>query len=96
VGVGEMFWSLNGVLTLQKFWNRCFRSNRKEGNLILFSVPIQTGPGAHPASCTTSTGSFLGVKRPRRGADHPPHLPPRLKKEYSYTPTPPLGLHGLF
>jgi len=24
--------------------------------------PIQTGPGAHPASCTMGTGSFLGVK----------------------------------
>ena len=37
-----------------------------------FSAPVQTGPGAHPASCTVSTGSFLGVKRPGRGADHPP------------------------
>jgi len=27
------------------------------------------------------TGSFPGVKRPRRGVDHPPHLAPRLKKE---------------
>jgi len=42
-----------------------------------------------------STGSFLGVKRPGRGADHPPHIAPRLKKEYSYTSTPPLGLRGL-
>ena len=24
--------------------------------------PVQTGPGAHPASCTTSTGSFPGVR----------------------------------
>ena len=29
-----------------------------------FSVPAQTGPGAHPASYTMGTGSFLGVKRP--------------------------------
>jgi len=28
-----------------------------------FSAPVQTGPGAHPASCTMGTGSFLGVKR---------------------------------
>jgi hypothetical protein len=26
-----------------------------------FSAPIQTGPGAHPASCTMGTGSFPGV-----------------------------------
>jgi hypothetical protein len=37
-----------------------------------FSAPVQTGPGAHPASCTMGTGSFPGVKRPGRGADHPP------------------------
>jgi len=60
-----------------------------------FSAPVQTGPGDHTASYTMSTGSFLGVKRPGRGADHPPHIAPRLKKEYSYTSTPPLGLRGL-
>ena len=27
-----------------------------------FSAPVQTGPGAHPASCTMGTGSFLGFK----------------------------------
>jgi hypothetical protein len=26
-----------------------------------FSAPVQTGPGAHPASCTVGTGSFPGV-----------------------------------
>ena len=26
-----------------------------------FSAPVHTGPGAHPASCTMSTGSFPGV-----------------------------------
>jgi hypothetical protein len=32
-----------------------------------FSAPVQTGPGAHPASCTMGTGAFPGVKRPGRG-----------------------------
>ena len=36
-----------------------------------FFAPVQTGPGAHSASYTMGTGSFLGVKRPGRGADHP-------------------------
>jgi len=27
-----------------------------------FSAPVQTGPGAHPASCTMDTGSFSGVE----------------------------------
>ena len=37
-----------------------------------FSAPVKTGPGVHSASCTRGTGSFPGVKRPGRGADHPP------------------------
>jgi hypothetical protein len=28
----------------------------------IFSAPIQTGPGAHPASCTMGNVSFPGVK----------------------------------
>ena len=36
-----------------------------------FSTPVQTGCGAHPASYTMSNGSFLGVKRPGWGVDHP-------------------------
>ena len=53
-----------------------------------FSPPVQTGPGTHPTCYTIGTGSFPGVKRPGRGVDHPPHLAPRLKKEYNYTSTP--------
>jgi hypothetical protein len=45
-----------------------------------FSASVQTGPGAHPASYTMSTGYISRVKRPGRGVDHPPHLVPRLKK----------------
>jgi hypothetical protein len=30
-----------------------------------FSAPVQTGPGAHPASCTMGTGSFPGVESGR-------------------------------
>jgi hypothetical protein len=41
----------------------------------------ETGRETHLPSCTVSTGSFPGVRRPRRGVDHPPHLAPKLKKE---------------
>ena len=37
-----------------------------------FSAPVQTGPGAHPASCTMDTGSFPGVKS-GRGVTLTPH-----------------------
>jgi hypothetical protein len=39
---------------------------------VRFSAPVQTGPGAHPASYTMDTGCFLGVNRPGRGVDHLP------------------------
>ena len=42
-----------------------------------FSAPVQTGPGAHPASYTTDTGSFPGVERPGGGV----HLPPPSSAE---------------
>ena len=57
-----------------------------------FSTLVQTVPGAHPASCTMGTGSFLGVEWPGRGADHPP--PSRCRGHervglYLYSPSGP-------
>ena len=37
-----------------------------------FSAPVQTGPGAHPASCTMGTSSFPGIKS-GRGVTLTPH-----------------------
>ena len=54
-----------------------------------FSAPIQTGPGAHPASYTMGTGSSPGVKQLGCDIDHPPHLVLRLKKEWA------IHLHSL-
>ena len=53
-----------------------------------FSEPVQTGPGAHSAPSTMSTGSLSGVYS-GWGAEFPIHLhlAPRLKKEYRYTST---------
>jgi hypothetical protein len=48
--------------------------------ILRFSAPVQTGSGAHPASYTMVTGSFLGVKRPGRGFDHPPSSSAEVKE----------------
>jgi hypothetical protein len=42
---------------------------------------VQTGPGAHPASCTMGTRSFPGLKQPGHGADHPAPSSAEVKKE---------------
>jgi hypothetical protein len=65
-------------------------SNLGEGEIF------HTRPDRHPASYKMDTGSFPGIKRPERGVDHPQHLAQRLKKEYSYTSSTPLGFRGLF
>jgi hypothetical protein len=44
-----------------------------------FFTHVQTNTGAQPNSCTMFTGSFKEVKRPGRGADHPPLLAPRSR-----------------
>ena len=57
-----------------------------------FSALVQTGPGAYPASSTMGTGSFLGVKRPGRGANHPPPSKYRGQERvglYLYSPSGP-------
>jgi len=63
---------------------------------VRFSAPVQTGPEAHPASCTMGTRSFPGV-RCGPGMTLTPHplLVPRSKRELSYTSTLPKGLSGL-
>ena len=53
-----------------------------------FPQPSRPTPESHSASYIMGTGSFLGVKRPGRGADHPLHLVIMLNKEQSYTSTP--------
>jgi hypothetical protein len=52
-----------------------------------FFAPVQTGPGAHPASCTRGTRSFPGVES-GRGVTLTPHtvLVPRSKNRVQLMP----------
>jgi len=46
------------------------------------AAPVQTGPGTHPASCTTGTGSFPGLNSGRGVTlTHHPLLVPLGMKE---------------
>jgi hypothetical protein len=62
-----------------------------------FSAPIQTGPGAHPASYTKGIRSFLEVKWPRCGINHPLPYRADFKQKvelYLYSPSMFLCLYG--
>jgi len=59
-------------------------------------VPVQTSPAAHPTSYAMGTGSFLGVRQPRRGVDLPPPSGTKVKEKVKLSSTPPFSLHGLF
>jgi hypothetical protein len=57
--------------------------------------PVQTGPGAYPASCKMGTGSFPGLKCGRgRAADHSSPSSAAVMEQYSYTSTHTLGHTG--
>jgi len=62
-----------------------------------FSAPVQTGPGAHPASCTMGTRSFPGSKeRPGRDSDpSPPSSTVGYERIelYLYSPYGPYGVY---
>jgi hypothetical protein len=61
------------------------------------SLRVQTGSGAHPASCPMGTGGpFPGVKRGRcvMLTTHP-HLVSRLRKSKTCTSSHPMCLHGV-
>ena len=76
---------LSSVTIIEKYLKLVLRAGRSGDRIPVgarFSAPAQTGPGAYPAPCTMGTGSFPGVKRPGRGADHPPsHLTAEVKIE---------------
>ena len=76
-------------------YSDCLRAGRSGDRIPVaarFSAPVQTGPGAHPASCTMGAGSFPGGKE-RPGLETDPSLPSSaaIMKGQSYTSTPAMG-----
>jgi len=57
-----------------------------------FSTPVQTSPGAHPASNTMGTRSFHGGKAARADVDYPSPTSTKVKERedlYLYSPSGP-------
>ena len=61
-----------GLCSRYSDWLRAGRSVDRIPVGARYSALVQTGPGAHPASCTMGTGSFPGVKN-GQGVTLTPH-----------------------
>jgi hypothetical protein len=72
----------------------CYELDGSNPNGVDFFATVQSGPGAHTAFYSTGTGFFPGVKQPSRGVDPHPRIVQRLKKEWNYNSSPPLGRCG--
>jgi len=71
------------------------RGSNPGGGATLYA-PVQTGPGAHPASCTMGTGSYPGVKSGRGMTDPSPPFSAvghERVELYLYSPYGPYGLY---
>jgi hypothetical protein len=86
---GNCGWTAQSVHRLTT-GSTVWRSNPSRGESFRQG---QTGPEAHPASCTISKGSFPGVKWLESGADHPPPSHVRLLIVWICNSSSPLCLH---
>jgi hypothetical protein len=86
---------LSGIALGYELDDRGVRVLAGAGNFSLHHR-VQTGSGAHPPSYPMGTmGSFPGIKRQGRVADHSPPSSAEVKNAWSYTFTPPIRLHGM-
>jgi hypothetical protein len=90
--MGTYWLTWAGYLSRYSYWLRAGRSGDRIPVWARFFAHVQTGPVAHPASCTMGTGSFTGVKRPGVVLTTHPLLVPKLRMGRAI-PLPPLQGH---
>jgi hypothetical protein len=83
------------------WWSQISRQSAHEGGKVVSPTqrpPLPSGniPDTHVSLLYNWYQVTSGVKRLRRGVDHQTHLASRLKNEYCYASTTPLGLLCLF
>jgi len=82
---------MGGLRKLSRYSDslRAGRSGDRNPVRARLSSPVQTDPGAQPASCTVGTGSFPWVMRLEHNVDHPPFPSVEAKEGvelYIYSP----------
>jgi hypothetical protein len=85
-----------GIVSTSRGGRPGFDSWQRKKGILPLRHRVQTGSMAHPASYPVGIrGSFSGVKRPRREADHSPPSGTEVKNAWGYIFTPPIRLHGV-
>jgi hypothetical protein len=86
---GTCKWTLNNIFTDYGLDDRGSIPCRGREGICSLRLCVQDDSGVHPASYRMATGgSFAGVMRPGREADHSPLSTAEVKKVWSYTSTP--------
>jgi hypothetical protein len=105
--VANLFSSLSTTDEISHSWDSWMVKRWATGCMIGGSSPgkcgnfsfhhrVQTGSGAHPASCSMGTwDSFPGVKQVRCEADHSPPPSAEVKNAWNYKSNSPISLHGV-
>jgi len=78
------------VSIVNRLWAGRAVFSSRQGQWFFLRHRIQTGSGAHPASCSIGNGALSpGVQRPAREAYHSPPSSTKVKNAWSYSSTSP-------
>jgi hypothetical protein len=96
-GVKYFYYKSFGVALGCGLVDRHSRSDSRQGmRIFFFTTLFRTNLGPTQPPIQWVTGAFpLGVKWPRREADHSRPSSAEVKNAWSYTSTPPIRLHGV-
>jgi hypothetical protein len=83
ISICAQYWIAQSVRQLATSWT-VRGSNPGRGEFFRTDLDPSWGP---PILLHNEYRVITGLRRRERGVDHPPHLVPRLMKEYSYTST---------
>jgi hypothetical protein len=92
--LGKESGELSGIKLGYELDDRGFESRREQGLFLFTTASRPALVPTQPPIPWVPGPFFLGIKRPRREADHPPPSSADVKDMCGYSSTPPIRLHG--
>jgi len=85
----------DGSLLTREYTNNCFSIYFTLRYIFLIQHVKKICRALPPSYSMGSGGSFLGLRRPWREADHSPPSSAKVKNSWNYNSTPPAYIHGV-